>query len=348
MLVSAFLLLVFANIVNHSKGFNSDVKIAFLLVVYLWLILIFSFPGKEIPDMKSYLSFYNGNIMKLNFEYLFSWMCRIAKILGLSFNGFLFIYVSLLFSLWFITTKKIFTDIHLVFMVFLPFMGIYNFGIIIRAGMGICLCYYALTYLLSNKTFMGYIIYYLIVTIGVLFQNSMVVFYLLPLYVFRKPNVIFLYILVAISIIIPSINIQYFVGDFLESYINLFSLKRFISYTQIHANYSLHGVYSLTMIKYFVMSLVFIWLRKYITSKEEIYRCFLNIYITGSLLIALTYFISAGNRLSYMFFFFEFALVGLLYENSILPKRIVLFGAILLSIVNFVNLISSIPQMITY
>ena len=58
-------------------------------------------------------------------------MCRTANSIGLSFNGFLFIFQIILFSIWFYTTRKYFTDIHFVFLVFIPFMGIYNFGIII-------------------------------------------------------------------------------------------------------------------------------------------------------------------------------------------------------------------------
>lgn len=348
MLIFAVAFLLFANIVNHSKRINSDVKITFLLLVYIWLILIFSFPGKEVPDMQGYKESYDSNIMKANLEYLFSLIGSTAKSLGFSFNAFLFVYQCILFSIWFLVSRKIFTDVHFLFMVFLPFMGVYNFGITIRAGMGLCLCYYALTILLNERTIRNYIFYYIIVTLAVLFHESMIVFYVLPPYVFRKFNSIFLFTILVIAILVPAFNIQHLIAKYIESFINLFSANQFLSYTRIHAKFNLHGVYSLTMIKYFCLSLLFILLRGRMIEKEEIYNCFLNIYMTGVLLIGLTYFILAGNRLSYIFFFFEFALVGMLFEYSSIPKKLVLLGAIMLCLLNFANLVSAVPGMLKF
>lgn len=348
MLIIAFLFLILANIVNHSKGIKNDVKITFLLIIYLWLIVIFTFRDTSIPDTVTYIQSYN-NPEQSDFEFLFSLVSQITSSIGLSFNGFLFVYEIILFGLWFYTSKKIFSDIHLAFMVFLPFMGIYNYGIIIRAGMGLNLCYFALISLLNNKTFKGYIFYYLLVTVAFFFHQSMLVFFILPLYVLKKYNIIILTFIAFISIIIPSLNIQRYIANIIEFFINLFSSKQFLSYISIHANYDIQGVYSLTMIKYFIMGFIFLGLRtKVFEEKKELYNCFLNIYISGILLIALTYFISAGNRLSYMFFYFEFVLVGILYEYSNLPKKLVFMGAIGLSILNYLNLISAVPEMLTY
>lgn len=349
MIVLAVVFLIFANVVNHSKGIKTDVKTAFLLIVYLLLILIFSFPGKENPDMNSYKTLYYSDIMKSNFDYLFSYLSSTARSFGFSFNGYLFVLELFLLSVWFIASKKLFTDVHLAFMVFLPFMGIYYFGIIIRACIGLCLCYYSLSYLISNKTFRGFLVYYLIVTVGVFFHATMIIFYIFPIYVFRKQNSILLYTIILIAVIIPLFNIQHYIAEFLESYIKLFpSSHRLLSYTRVHAHFDVHGIYTLTKIKYFVMAFLFIWLRQTITSKEVIYNCFLNIYMTGVLLIGLTYFISGGNRLSYIFFFFEFALVAMLYEYSTIPKKLVILGAIMLSLINFANLISAVPGMLTF
>jgi hypothetical protein len=348
MMLFAVIFLIFANILNHSKGIHDDVKITILYTAYLWLIVIFSFRGLEVPDTKAYMRIYYADTTASNFEYFFSIMCNTAKSFGLGFHGFLFVFQLLLFSLWFIASRKLFNDVHLAFMVFLPFMGIYNFGIIIRAGMGLCMCYYSLAYLLDNRDFRHYIVYFFIVTIAVLFHQSMIVFYLVPFYVFRKFNSIILFTIILVSILIPLFNIQHLIANFLESYINLFSFNKFLSYTKIHAKFNLHGVYSLTMIKYIIMAVMFIWLRSKITAKQAVYNCFLNMYVSGVLLIALTFFISSGNRLSYIFFFFEFVLVALLYEHSTIPKKIVLLGALCLCILNYLNIISAIPVMITY
>ena len=349
MLLIVVSLLIVANIVNHSKGINNDVKIAFVFFVYLWLILYFSSPSDQVPDMKYYTEFYNSDKQVSNIDYLFSLIVRMAKSIGLGFNGFLLVSELVLFSIWFLASKRIINDIHLAFMVLIPFLGIYYFGIIIRACFGLCLSYFALTYLIGNRTSVGYFVYYSIVTAGVFFHASMVVFYAFPFYIFRKHSSVFLITIVLFALLIPVLNIQRLIADLLESYIRLFpSSHRFLSYTQVHANFDVTGIYSLTMIKYVLLALVFIWLRKMIIFKEEIYDCFLNIYVTGVLLIGLTYFILAGNRLSYLFFFFEFALVALLYENSRIPKKLVLIGAILLCCLNFANLISAIPEMLTF
>jgi hypothetical protein len=349
MLTIAVVFLLFANIVNHSKRIHTDVKTAFLMLVYISLILIFSFPGSENPDMNSYKMIYYSDIMKSNFDYLFSLLSNTAKSFGISFNGFLFLIELLLFSIWFIASKKLFSDVHLAFMAFLPFMGIYYFGIIIRACIGMCLCYYALSYLICNKTLRGFIVYYSIVTLSVFFHASMIIFYAFPLYVFRKQNSIFHFTIILIAILIPLFNIQHYIANILESYIKLFpSSHRFLSYTRVHAHFNIHAIYSLTMIKYFIMSFIFILLRPKITSKVEIYNCFLNIYLTGALLIGLTYFITAGNRLSYIFFFFEFALVAMLYEYSTIPKKLVLLGALILCLINFANIASAVPGVLAF
>ena len=348
MIISAFFFLIFANLVNHAKGFKQDVKTVFLFLVYLWILLIFTFRGTSVPDTANYIKFYNTHGEVTGIEYLFFLVCWIGKSIGLSFNGFLFFFEIILFSIWFYTSKKHFEDINLAFLVFFPFMGIFNFGIVIRAGMGLCLCYFALTYLMFNKSFKGYLIYFAIVTVAIFFQEGMVVFYILPLFLFRKFSSIVLVIVLLISILIPLINIQHLIAKTLEAYINIFSFKKFLSYTQVHAKFNIHGVYSLTMIKYWLMALLFIMLRPKVITRKEIYNCFLNIYISGVFLIALTHFITAGNRLAYMFFFFEFALVGLLYEYSTLPRKIVLAGAIALSILNYANLISAVPAMLSY
>jgi hypothetical protein len=348
MLLTAVLFLIFANIVNHSAGIKQDVKTFFLSLVYLWIILIFTFRDNSVPDTQNYINIYNSPSADPGIEYLFTLLCKTGNLLGLSFNGFLFVYQVILFGSWFYISKKLFKDIHLAFMVFLPFMGIYNFGIIIRAGMGLSLCYAAIVYLIYNRTVRGYIFYYSMVTIAVFFHQAMIVFYLLPLFLFRNFNPVVLLTVLIIALIIPLLNIQRLISDFLESYIKLFSLSQFFSYTQVHANFDIRGVYSLTMIKYWLMAMLFIWLRKRITEKKDVYNCFLNIYISGVFLISLTHFITAGNRLSYMFFFFEFALVAMIFEYSSLPKKVVFIGAIGLGVLNYLNLISAIPIMITY
>jgi len=348
MLILAFLSLIFANLVNHSKGIKQDVKTTLLFIVYVWLILIFSHRGTSVPDTEAYMSVFNSTDKSGGMEILFTWMSQFLNSIGLSFNGFLFVYQLILFSLWFYTSSKHFEDIHLPFLVFFPFMGIYNFGIIIRAGMGLCLCYFAITYLLYHKNLKGYLIYFAIVTLSILFHKAMIVFYILPLFMFKNFNTVVLLVLLIFAILIPLFNIQRLVADAFEAYIKFFSSEKLLTYTQFHAKFDAHAVYSKTMIKYWLLALLFLSLRSRVITKREIYNSFLNIYIFGVLLITLTHFIDAGNRLAYMFFFFEFALVGLIFENSRIPKKIVILGAIALIVLNYLNLISAVPEMLTY
>lgn len=348
MLIFAFIILLFANIVYHSKGINKDVKITFLYLIYLWILLLFSFRGLTVPDTDNYIKYYYSPVNGGELEYLYSLMCEFANSLGLSFNVFLLLFQSILFFLWFKTTRKYFDDIHLPFLVFLSFMGIYYFGIIIRSAMGMCMCYYALTYLFNNRSIKGYFVYYLIVTLSLFFHQAMIVFYFLPFFVLKYYSHKVLLIILLISVILPLTNFQVLIVKVLEIFIKLFSVNKFLSYTQVHANLNFHGIYSLTMIKYLLVAFLFIWLRPRVIKKNDLYNLFLNIYVVGVFLIALTYFITAGNRLAYLFFFFEFVLVGILYENSNLPKKLVFFSALALSVLNYLNLISSIPSMISY
>jgi hypothetical protein len=348
MLLAVFILLILANLVYVAKGFKMDVKLGLLLVLYAGLILIFAFRDKSVPDTTVYMRLYESTGKISQFEFLYTIAGRFTRSLGLGFHGFLIIYQIILFRLWFTTSKKLFDNVHFAFLAFFPFMGIYNMGIIIRAGMGLVICYSALTYLLNNMTKKGFIVYYLLVIVAILVHQSMVVFLLLPLYIFRTYSTYALQIVLFIALMLPLLNLQYVITSILEFFINMFSFNKFLSYTQVHAKFNRYAVYSLTMIKYFIMAFVFLRLRLTMTGKKEIYNAFLNIYITGVFLIALTYFIDAGNRLSYMFFFFEFALVGLLYENSTLPRKLVIAGAIGLCILNYANLVSAVPSMIAY
>jgi len=348
MLILAFLVLLFANIVNHSKRIKDDVKIFFLLLIYGWFIFIFAFRDNSIPDTSVYLKFYDSGGKEGGMEYLFTLLCQAGNRIGLNFNEFLIIYQIILFGLWFYTSRKLFNDLHLVFMVFMSFMGMYNFGIIIRAGLGLCINYFAIVYLINNKTLKGYLIYYALVTISILVQQAMIVFYILPLFIFRDFKSIVLEILLLIAIMLPVINIQKIIVHILEAYLKFFSTDELLSYTKVHTSVNLSGVYSKTLIKYWAMALIFILLRPRIVDNLRVYNCFLNIYIAGVFLMSATYFIIAGNRLSYMFLFFEFVLVGLLYENSDLSKLSVLAGAFILCIINFMNLISSVPALLTH
>lgn len=348
MLLFLFLLLLFANIVNHSQRISNNIKNSFLYLVYFLILLLFSFRGLTVPDTDNYIKYYYSSAQGGTLEYLYTLMCQFANFAGLSFSIFLLLFQLTLFSLWFKTTSKYFDDIHLPFLVFFSFMGIYNFGIIIRAAMGLCLCYYGLTYLLNNRSARGYAVFYFTVFLSVLFHQSMIVFFLLPLFIHKNFSAKFLLTVLLISVILPLTNFQILIAKVFEVFIKIFSVNKFLSYTQVHAKFDFSGVYSLTMIKYLLMAILFVWLRSRIVTKRYLYNSFVNIYVAGVFLISLTYFITAGNRLAYLFFFFEFVLVGLLYENSNLPKKLVFIGAVLLSLLNYMNLVSSIPSMITY
>jgi hypothetical protein len=348
MLIFAFILLIFANLVNHSKGFKQEVKITFLFIVYVCLILIFAFRSSNVPDTQFYIDSYYNLPRSAKFEYIYTSITQIARSLGLSFSVFLLLYQIILFSLWFYATGKYIKDVHLAFLIFTGFMGNLYFGIIIRAAMGLCLCYIALVYLFNQRTFRGFIVYFAIVTVAVFFQKSMIVFYILPLYIFKKINNVVLLSILIFSILIPLIDVQLIIAKILEAYIKFFSSEKLLSYTRVHANFNAHGLYSMTMIKYWIMACIFLYLRPKVISKADIYNLFLNLYISGVFLITLTFFIAAGNRLAFIFLFFEFSLVLLLYENSTIPKKIVFIGSIALSVLNYLNLISANPSMLSY
>jgi hypothetical protein len=348
MLIFAFGVLVIANLVNHSTGIKQEVKTAFFFLVYIMLILIFGLRGVDVPDTQYYMDSYYNLPKSADYEYLYSYITHIARSLGLSFNGFLITYQFIMFGIWFYATRKCLNDVHLAFLIFLGFMGFLYFGIVIRAAMGICLCYLALIYLYENRTFKGYLLYYLLVTLGFFFQKSMIVFYILPLFAFKRVNTVILVSIMSFSILMPLMNVQTIIANTLEAYINLFSADKLLSYTRVHADFDIHGLYSMTMIKYWIMAWIFIWLRTMVVSKGDLYNLFLNIYVSGVFLITLTYFISAGNRLAYILLFFEFFLVVLLYENSTIPKRVVFFGSIALSILNFLHFLSANPGIISY
>lgn len=348
MLFLAFLILIFANIINHTKGISKDIKVTFLYLIYLWILLLFAFRGTTVPDTDNYIKYYYSPDKGSQLELFYSLLCKFSFSLGLSFTEFLLVFQILLFSLWFSVSKKYFEDVHLPFLAFFSFMGIYNFGIIIRAGLGLCICYLAITYLIYNRSLKGYIVYYATILVSTFFQESMVVFCILPLFFFKQFSYRFLFVVLLISLILPLTNFQVLIIKILEFFIKLFSVNKFLSYTQVHVKYGFHGVYSLTMIKYLLMAVLFLWLRIKIVKKVEVYNIFLNIYVAGVFLISLTYFIDAGNRLAYLLFFFEFVLVGLVFENSKLSKKIVLICTLALCVLNYLNLISAVPSMINY
>lgn len=318
------------------------------ILIYTMFIIIFSSRSNDIPDTIPYREMFLKGVNSFdNVEIGYLRLNDALRNIGLSFFQYLLIIELFLFITWEYTTKLHFSRTLLPFIIFMSYMGLYFYGIVLRAAIGTTICYLALSIMLKHINTYTLILYYLLVGLSMTIHQSMLVFLFVPFLCFKKYNNYLLYFIVAISAIIPIIGLDKYIGQYFSYFISYFNLDRFDSYVE-NGSQNNNTSYALTSIKYLLLSLTFIYCRKYIILNTTKYNFFLNIYILGFVLISNTYFITSGSRLAMCFLFFEFILVSFIYTYSVLNKKFTYLIIVVVIMINIIALYRGTPSIFLY
>lgn len=289
------------------------------------------------PDTAAYRLMYERSFEDLNYEYLYLLVNRFFNSIGVSFRLFLFITTFILFITWMKITNIITNNLFIAFLSFIPFYGLYFFGITIRAAIAVTISYLAIVIFLKLINKRRYLYYYLLITIASGFHISAAIFYTLPIFAQKeyKKSVLFVFLLIIACIPLFN-NLIPFIRDFALNYLSKTDVSRLSNYIERASDSML---YSLTLVKNVFFAGIFIALKNRVIKNRIIYNFFLNTYLVGCFLLVLFSFVTAGSRLAMLFLFFEFILITLLYDSSSLKRTyliIFIFSAI---IINFIAII---------
>lgn len=271
-------------------------------------------------------------------EPLYLLLNKLFLSLNFDFNSFLFCMLVLMIGVWHYSTKKILQDIHLALLLFISFIGIFFWGVVLRAALGLTMGYLAFVILQNKENNYRYYCFYTLITIATFFHYSIALFAIFPLFVHRYYSASILYFILVLLLFIPLINLQYLLSGVLNSALNIDIFTRFSGYMSNDDYYS--NVYPLRYVKNIFFGFCFVYARMYLLSKKEIYNYFLNIYIIGCMIAMGLHFIGAGgSRLALNCFFFEFLLWGLIYQGSSFKKKSMLLLLIAFAVINFSDLV---------
>lgn len=347
MYIATLALTIYLYILDYFLQFNKRTKFLIYTFLYIWIVALLSFLRSDnIPDTLEYKEIYLFQSMEDIVETGFMFINKSFLSFGVSFHLFLFIYVSVLFCCYFLCTRKLVNNVHLAFLVFLPYFGFYYFGIIIRVALAISICYIGIIYLLNHKTKYGVFVYCIVVTIAFFIHQTAILFYILPLVGFVNIKKKYLYLILGLGILFPFLSLQNQILTQLETISQVLSFSpRFQKYID-RADIS-SQMYGLSKIKFGLCGILFVYLKDYIsTDKLKTYNFFLNTYCIGTILTLMFYFVPAGGRLGEIFIFFEFILLTFLYEYSSLNKRIVLTALFLNILIEYTMFARLVPEMI--
>jgi hypothetical protein len=292
--------------------------------------------GDTTPDTVAYKEIYEYS-SDFSVEPLYLAVNSFFNRIGVNFKLFLFIITFFFFLFWHYLTKKILNQQFIAFISFLPFYGLYYFGIVLRSSFAILFCYLGIVILLKNKNLKGYIWYYLLIILAYGFHVGSIIFIFLPIIAQTNYKTSTLFVFLLFIVLLPLFyNITPILRNLVSWYLELTKFQRAESYLETGSGYV---TYSLVLLKNVFLGGVFINYRKKIIDKENLYNFFLNTYLFGCFLLVLFSFVRAGSRLAYQFLFFEFVLLTLIYESTNLNKKNMILFIFFIAIVNFVAII---------
>lgn len=341
MLLIVLLGLIFlCNLLKHSKGIPKVIGDKSLFLCYFFILVLFSSRGDNVPDTTVYKNMYYGieHNKFLQTEPLYLLINKFFLLLGFEFNSFLFFVLLFMIYLWHNSTKRILKDIPLALLLFMSFVGIFFWGVVLRAALGLTISYLAFVILQNKQNKYRYYYFYLLIAIATFFHYSIAIFAIFPLFVNRYYSSSIFYCILLFLLFIPLINLQYLLSELLNSVLNIDIFNRFSGYMSDDDYYS--NVYPIRYVKNIFLAFCFVRARGFIIHNMNIYNYFLNIYIVGCILAMGLHFIGAGgSRLALNCFFFEFLLFCLIYQNSCFRKKQILSLLFAFAAVNFIDLI---------
>lgn len=170
-----FLLILFP-ILEYSR---SRILHVCLILIYAF---VFSLRSDSVPDTVAYKEMYLGYYGSDTIESGYLWLCSVFREWGFSFREFLFIWIFACLIIWRYCTVRITksNDLFVALMLFMSYMGIYNYGIILRAATALTIIFIALTYYLNSNSKYRILVYWTLCWGAIQFHQTSIVFFVMP------------------------------------------------------------------------------------------------------------------------------------------------------------------------
>jgi hypothetical protein len=335
-------LLILAFIILVITAFSSNRAITHVVIIAV--SIIFSTRNELVPDTTPYMMMYDGRFLSsVETGYLtFCDFCRTS--LSLNFSQFLFLLSFMSLEIWYFCTKSLLKNVNklgVLLVLMMSYMGFYFYGIVLRSSIAITLCYVGITLLINKRTWLRYVLYYLIVLLSIQIHQGAILFVFTPICFIRYKSSI-LYTFVIISTVL-----------LLATTLEKLEFNRFMYYTTQEVNLDKVGVGLLTWISV-AIAYVVIYLREKLVYQDEreryIYNFFCNLYVFATLINSAVWQLTAVTRLPMQWLFFEYVLFYfILYRNkNLLIRRNKVVIAITVSTFYFFSLVHSFPLLLNY
>lgn len=333
-------------LLNNISNTSPVLKKYYLLLLAIMSVITFSLRGSEIPDTDEYEYIYNNLSAYDNIELGFQFVINLFRSFDFSFFVFLLFVNVFLVLFWFLIMSHEIYDLSFSFWMYYSYIGLFYYGIITRASIAITICLYALCFLINRKTVKAYFVYFFLISISLIFHQTMLVFYLFPCWIFKNIKTRYLICFLLLSCFIPYLNIQYYLLDFIYYVLSIFSFNRFDNYIQKAFFQPQDLLFTFFSIKILIESFVLLYMRKYVLRCNLLkYNAFLNTYILGFFLLILLGFFPSAGRLALIFLFFEFFMFSILWDDmkTLKVNRTIL---IFFPILNFIVFLYRFPMFI--
>ncbi len=219
----------------------------FQWVVFIIIIGVAGFRDHIGVDFDSYVEWYIHKTRDDKLEFCFVAIMNIFRFFNLSYH-FIFFFFSFLTCLFlFLGIKKYTANQNLAFLVFLILPEMYlNSFCLIRQSFSVAICFYAFYYLMNKK----YLIYLLLMIVGVSIHYSAVLPFLLFLIVFKyadKINVWYIAIMLIASFLLSKLS-------FIQIFDFLFENTRYSYYFSQHrVPVNIYKIIVLNIVAFFVL-----------------------------------------------------------------------------------------------
>lgn len=273
----------------------------------LFLAYLFSTRNENVPDTDNYMFHYEnalvelmdvtGDIGMVALNYLFN------NILDLPFSVFLFVLTFFLMEICYYATKRIVLSQHIgiVFLLFMSFYGFFYFGIIIRNGVALTLCYLALSFLIRSEKW-GKLKFVGVMSLALLFHKSSILLFPLLFLVNMKMTynrAVIWFLLSLLMIGLGSVSMVSSSLKLIEG-VDSYSYDRYSSYTED----STTKLYTATFIMDFFITIVSICGQRIVKNDvRQMYEFVLKVILLGFSMYCLLWQLPGISRIAGMYFF---------------------------------------------
>lgn len=297
--------LIYAYIATLIGGMPRNKYVHHLLI--LFLAYFFSTRNENVPDTENYMFHYEnalvelmdvtGDIGMVALNYLFN------NILSLPFSVFLFALTFLQMEICYFATKRIVPSQHIgiVFLLFISFYGFFYFGIVIRNGVALALCYLALSFLITNEKW-GKVKFVGVMLLALLFHKSTLL--LLPILLLTNMKMTYHRAMIwfVISLLLIGVGSVSIVGSSLKllGSVDTYSYDRYSAYAEDATT----KLFTATYIMDFFITVISIWGLHIVKNEiRQKYEMILKVILLGFSVYCLLWQMPGISRIAGVYFF---------------------------------------------